>query len=176
MERRKWQNPEAILREIGLKHSQTFVDVGCGDGFFAIPAARLVGKGGKVYGLDVNSEAIGHLVRKAEKEGLANLLLTVGRAEDLILCEACADFVFFGIVLHDFDDPFKVLINAKRMLKPTGCLVDVDWKKEPMEIGPPMVIRFSKQKAISLLKEAGFMIATVKKSETYHYMIIASML
>jgi cyclopropane fatty-acyl-phospholipid synthase-like methyltransferase len=43
-ERRKWQNPEAILSEIGLKSGQTFVDIGCGDGSFAIPAARLVKK------------------------------------------------------------------------------------------------------------------------------------
>ena len=46
-ERRKWQNPEAILVDIGLAPGFTFVDVGCNDGFFALPAARVVGEGGK---------------------------------------------------------------------------------------------------------------------------------
>lgn len=172
-ERRKWQNPEAILFEIGLEAGQTFIDVGCGDGFSTIPAARMVGKEGRVYGLDVDPEAIRCLGEKAEKEGLTQLVLKVGEAEKLIVCEGCADFVFFGIVLHDFGDPFRVLTNARRTLKPTGCLVDVDWKKEKMELGPPTVVRFSEQEAVSLIKKAGFSIDSVKKSGHYHYIITA---
>jgi ubiquinone/menaquinone biosynthesis C-methylase UbiE len=172
-ERGKWQNPEVILCEIRLKPSQTFVEVGCGDGFFTVPAARIVGKSGKVYGLDTDSEAIRYLREKAKKEGLTNLVLKVGKTEELILCEGCADFVFFGNVLHDFDEPSRVLLNAKVMLKPSRCLVDVDWKKEPMKFGPPLTIRFSEQKAISLTRNAGFKIDAVKKSGAYHYMITA---
>jgi hypothetical protein len=43
-----------------------------------------------------------------------------------------------GIDLHDFRDPRKVLNSAKVMLKPTGRLIDPDWKRESMEIGPPL--------------------------------------
>ena len=50
--RRKWQNPEDILREIGLETGMTFLDIGCGNGFFTLPAARMVGPAGQVYGLD----------------------------------------------------------------------------------------------------------------------------
>jgi len=122
-ERRTWQNPKAILTQIGLKHSFTFVDVGCGYGFSALPAAKLVGKDGKVYGLDSNDEAIRKLKEKAAEKGVDNLYLKVGKAEENILCEACADIAFLGIVLHDFNDPIQVLKNSKRMLKPTGKLV-----------------------------------------------------
>jgi ubiquinone/menaquinone biosynthesis C-methylase UbiE len=45
-DRLRWQNPKAILDRIGLKLSSTFVDLGCGEGFFAIPAAQIVGKNG----------------------------------------------------------------------------------------------------------------------------------
>ena len=41
-ERRKWQNPEDILAEIGLRSGMTFMDIGCCQGFFTIPAARIV--------------------------------------------------------------------------------------------------------------------------------------
>ena len=47
-ERRKWQNPEAILSSIGLRPGFTLIDIGCGSGFFALPAAKIVGKKGKV--------------------------------------------------------------------------------------------------------------------------------
>lgn len=172
-ERREWQDPNAILLGIGLKKGKTFVDVGCGEGFFAIPAARLVGESGKVYGLDIDEEAIDILRENAKKEKLGNLKLKVGAAEDTILCKGCADVVFFGIDLHDFNNPEKVLLNARRMLRPSGRLVDVDWKKEPMGIGPPLKIRFSKDEAVRRIEQAGFRTVVVKDAGPYFYLIIA---
>lgn len=173
VERRRWQNPEAILAEIGLRPGFTFMDIGCGEGFFALPAARLVGEGGKVYALDINEDAIRRLKEKAVNEGLRNIELKVGVAEETVLCEACADIVFLSIVLHDFEDPARVLRNARRMLKHTGRLIDLDWRKEPMEPGPPLRIRFSEEQAASRIKAAGFRIEAVKELGPYHYMIIA---
>jgi ubiquinone/menaquinone biosynthesis C-methylase UbiE len=173
-ERRKWQNPDAILVNVGVKSGLKFVDVGCGDGFFAVPAARLVGNIGKVYGVDADPEAIGRLKEKAAKERLRNLSLKVGMAEETVFCDVCADVVFFGIVLHDFRDPSKVLSNAKRMLKPTGRLIDLDWKKEPMQLGPPLQIRFSEEKASNLIEAAGFKIDNIKEEGPHHYIMLAT--
>jgi ubiquinone/menaquinone biosynthesis C-methylase UbiE len=172
-ERRRWQNPEATLRDIGLSSNFTFVDLGCGDGFFALPAARLVGKKGRVYALDENHDAIARLNEKATVEGLENLETKVGEAERVIFCERCADIVFLGIVLHDFSDPVGVLRNAKRMLKATGRLIDLDWRKEPMELGPPLHVRFSEDEAVRLIESVGLKISAVKESGPFHYMIIA---
>jgi ubiquinone/menaquinone biosynthesis C-methylase UbiE len=171
-ERRKWQNPEAILSGIGVKPGVTLADIGCGGGFFALPAARMVGEKGKIYGLDVNEAAISSLKEQAAKEGLKNLHLTVGRAEDIIVCEKCADIVFFGMVLHDFQEPSRVLENAKIITKPTGRLVDLDWKKEP-SFGPPRHIRFDEATASRLIQGAGFKIESIKDSGQYHYLITA---
>ncbi|OGO20845.1 MAG: hypothetical protein A2Z15_01370 [Chloroflexi bacterium RBG_16_50_11] len=171
-ERRKWQDPEAILSGIGLKAGLTFADIGCGGGFFALPAARIVGNKGKIYGLDANPASIAALKEQAEREGLKNLYLTSGRAEDTIICERCADIVFFGMALHDFQDPSKVLQNARNIIKPAGRLVNLDWKKEAA-LGPPMHIRFDENKASHLIKNAGFTIESVKDSGLYHYLIIA---
>lgn len=172
-ERRKWQNPEETLKNIGLKPGFSFVDVGCGSGFFALPAAAIVGSRGRVYGVDVDSEAIDELKREASRRNLENLVLKIGRAEDVILCERCADIVFFGIDFHDFQDQIKVLHNARKMLKPEGRLIDLDWKKEPMDVGPPSEIRFSQKKAVGLIEAASFKVETVRDSGSYHYIITA---
>jgi len=172
-ERRKWQNPEAILAEIGLKTGLTFVDIGCGGGFFALPAARIVGKNGKVYGIDISAESINELKEMAHREGLGNLELTAGKAEDVVLCARCADIAFLGIVLHDFENPLKVLENARKMLSPEGRLVNLDWKKAPTPVGPPVPIRFSEEKAIKLIEAAGFKGLTVRDNGPYHYLITA---
>lgn len=172
-ERRKWQDPEAILAQAGLKAGDIFVDVGCGGGFFTLPAARAVGPKGKVYAVDANEESINELRAIAHKEGLANVEARVGRGEETRFCEGCADIVFFGIVLHDFDDPAKVLENARKMLKPKGRLVNLDWKAEATPMGPPLWKRFSVEKAEGLIKAAGFNIEKVANPGPYHYMIVA---
>ncbi|MFQ5762466.1 MAG: class I SAM-dependent methyltransferase, partial [Candidatus Bathyarchaeia archaeon] len=172
-ERRRWQNPEATLAVIGLKPGFTFIDIGCGEGFFALPAARFVGDRGKVYGIDADGDAVGRLKEKAAKEGLRNVSLTAGEAEETVLCDACADIIFFGIVLHDFRDAAKVLMNAKKMLKPTGRLINLDWKKEPMSLGPPQRIRFSEEEAARRIKAAGFSVEATKEAGPSHYLIVA---
>jgi ubiquinone/menaquinone biosynthesis C-methylase UbiE len=174
-ERRKWQNPENVLAEIGLQPGMTFMDVGCGQGFFTIPAAKIVGESGKVYASDVNEANINKLQEKVTAAGLTNVIAQTGKAEDLKLCDVCADVIFFGIVLHDFQDPLKVLANAHAMLKPTGRLVNLDWKKEPMEFGPPLHIRFSQEKATQFIEASGFKIQTTKASGLYHYIISANL-
>ena len=100
--------------------------------------------------------------------------MTVGKAEEVVICDSCADIIFFGVVLHDFEDAASVLKNAKRMLKPTGRLVDLDWKKEPMELGPRIQKRFSVDDAARLINNAGFRIENIKDAGLYHYMILAS--
>ena len=59
------------------------------------------------------------------------------------------------------------------MLKSTGRLVNLDWRKEPMELGPPLQIRFSEKEAKSLIENTGFTIEAVKDVGSYHYIITA---
>jgi ubiquinone/menaquinone biosynthesis C-methylase UbiE len=173
-ERRNWQNPEELLESIGLRTGHTFVDVGCGEGFFALPAARIIGPGGRVYGIDINRGALDRLDAAARSLGLENITLLEGEGEEIVPCEGCADFVFFGIDLHDFRDPRKVLQNAGRILIPaTGRLVDLDWKKLRMSFGPPHEIRFSLEEAEALIAGEGFELVAREDSGPYHYLIVA---
>jgi len=171
--RKKWHEPETTLKEIGLRADMVFMDVGCGDGFFTIPAARLVGEKGKVYAVDADASAINRLKHKAVEKGLRNLNATVGAAEETVFCNECADIVFYSIVLHDFRDPAKVLQNAKRMIQPAGKLVNLDWKKKLMPFGPPVQIRFSEEQAANLIKQADFRIESIRDAGRYHYVITA---
>jgi ubiquinone/menaquinone biosynthesis C-methylase UbiE len=172
-ERRKSQDPEAILLKAGLKPGMSLVDIGCGQGYFAIPAAKIAGKSGRVYGIDIDGEGIEALNDRAFREGLENIKTFKGRAEDTLACEGCADLVFFGICLHDFQDPSRVLENAKRMFKPSGILVDLDWKKLHMEDGPPYDIRFSQDKASKLMRDAGFSIRSSEDLGPKYYLMVA---
>jgi ubiquinone/menaquinone biosynthesis C-methylase UbiE len=169
--RRSWYSPEAVLQD--LQAGMVFVDVGCGDGFFSILAARKAGEKGRVYSVDSDASAIEKLNRKARETGLKNIVSKVAAAEETVFCVGCADFVFFSMVLHDFDDPAKVLKNAREMVKPSGMLIDLDWKKQEMAFGPPLRIRFSEVHASSLIGKAGFQIVNVRPAGSYHYIVTA---
>jgi ubiquinone/menaquinone biosynthesis C-methylase UbiE len=171
--RKRWHDPAKTLKAAGLTEGMTFIDLGCGEGFFAIPAAQIVGEKGRVYAVDINADAVERLKRTAAEKGFKNLTATAGAAEETVFCEQCADFVFFGTVLHDFKDPARVLRNAKRMIKPAGVLVDLDWKRKFMPLGPPMAIRFSEEHASNLLTQTGFRVENVKDQGRYFYIIMA---
>jgi ubiquinone/menaquinone biosynthesis C-methylase UbiE len=171
--RRAWYNPAEILKTAGLCSGMVFMDIGCGDGFFSLLAAETVGEAGKVYAVDMDGLAIEKLNRKAKVQGLKNVHAMVGAAEETVFCSHCADLVFYSMVLHDFKDPVKGMCNAKQMLKSTGKLVNLDWKKTLMPFGPPVHIRFSEQDAQTLIEKAGFTLENVKDAGPYHYIITA---
>jgi ubiquinone/menaquinone biosynthesis C-methylase UbiE len=154
-----------------LRSGMTFVDVGCGEGFFTFLAAKQVGKQGKVFAVDVDSSAIQKLKNKADAEGLKNITAKVGSGEETVFCNKCADVIFYSIVLHDFSDPAKVLKNARLMVKSDGRLIDLDWKKQEMHFGPPVEIRFNEEQASNLIRNAGFQIDNVKSVGSYHYVV-----
>jgi ubiquinone/menaquinone biosynthesis C-methylase UbiE len=166
--RRSWYSPESVLAD--LREGMTFVDVGCGDGFFSILAAKKVGPKGRVYAVDIDASRVKMLQDKAEAEKLSNIAVSVGRAEDALFCKGCADIVFYSMDLHDFEDQVQVLANAKSMLRTTGKVIDLDWKKVKMEFGPPYDIRFSEKRVTEMMTAAGF---TVKVNDAgpYHYLI-----
>ncbi|MCW3996448.1 MAG: class I SAM-dependent methyltransferase [Candidatus Bathyarchaeota archaeon] len=169
--RRSWYNPEAILSD--LHAGMVFADIGCGDGFFSILAAKKVGASGKVYAVDIDPSAVRKLQAQAAKQGLNNINAVVGKAEDTVFCRGCVDLVFYSMNLHDFNDAGKVLANARLMVKADGELVDLDWEKKQMPFGPPEAIRFSGKKASELINSAGFRVKSVNAAGPYHYVVIA---
>jgi ubiquinone/menaquinone biosynthesis C-methylase UbiE len=169
--RRSWYNPEAIIAD--LKAGMTFADIGCGDGYFTILAAKKVGAKGKVYAVDIDPSGVEKLKDSAKAQGLTNIAAQVGEAEGTVFCRECVDFILFSMDLHDFRDPTKVLFNAKEMLKPSGLVVDLDWKKVSMPFGPPVAIRFSEKHVAGLLQTAGLTVIDVRDAGLYHYVVTA---
>ena len=76
--RRTWYNPENILKNSGLNKGMTFMDIGCGEGFFSILAAQIVGETGTIYAVDTDEQGIQKLNAKAKQQNLNNIKTTVG--------------------------------------------------------------------------------------------------
>jgi len=70
--------PIKILKEAGMHSGMTVLDFGCGPGGFSVAAARLVGRKGRVYALDIHPLAIRWIQCRAAREHLDNIQTIFG--------------------------------------------------------------------------------------------------
>jgi ubiquinone/menaquinone biosynthesis C-methylase UbiE len=115
-------NPYGRLSTAGLKPGQKVLEVGCGPGFFTIPAARIVGDVGFVYALDVNPVAVEHVQRKIQRQGLKNIQVMYADASRTSLPAESVDVAFLFAVIHAFPDVGEVMKEMHRVLKTNGAL------------------------------------------------------
>ena len=83
------------LSKLKLQNCSKVIDIGAGTGSISIEAA-LIASNGKVYSIEVNSEAIELLEKNAEKFKVSNMDIIQGCAPDAISGLDCIDRVFIG--------------------------------------------------------------------------------
>ena len=103
-ERRKILPPKKTLNMIGLNKNQIFIDIGCGIGYFSIPASKSVGIKGKVYALDTSIEMIQELERRISENKITNIETIISDPYDFKLNSDIATFAFMANVLHEVDE------------------------------------------------------------------------
>ena len=119
------QSGEAIVERIGVTAGMKVLDVGCGDGTTALPAAQ---RGADVLGVDIACNLVAAGNARAHAEGLANLRFQEGDASDLRdLSDESFDLVmsFFGAMFAP--KPFDVAKELVRVTRPGGRIVMGNW-------------------------------------------------
>lgn len=172
-ERRRWEDPAKIVLRLGLRRGHSFLDVGSGPGFFALEAARIVGQEGHVVCVDSDPAAANMCSENLARAGFSNFSVLASRIEDVELSPTSFDVALVADVLHDFEDPLKVLRKVFHTLRIGGVLGVVDWKKRETAFGPPLEIRLSYQECVGLLVGAGFRVVEKDDSLPYHYLVVA---
>jgi ubiquinone/menaquinone biosynthesis C-methylase UbiE len=119
------ESGEALVGSIGVKKGLKVLDLGCGDGTTAVPAAKL---GADVLGVDIAANLVAAGNRRVEQEGLSNLRFQEGDATDL----AGLDDRSFDLVVSIFGAmfaprPFDVAKEMVRVTRPGGRIVMGNW-------------------------------------------------
>ena len=74
---KEWQtyfSPRKTLVALGLKKGMVVADLGCGYGTFTNAAARIVGKNGEVYAIDIDREMLRVVTKRAREKHLKNVI------------------------------------------------------------------------------------------------------
>ena len=116
-------DPIKTLRGAGLEPGQTVLEVGCGTGFFTVPAARLIGDQGCLVAMDVLSEFVERTARKVQAADLANVRVVKRDALDTGLdFETIDTALLFGVIPFPALPLSRLLPEMHRVLKPKGTL------------------------------------------------------
>ena len=109
-----------------LAPGDAILDIGCGAGVDSLVAARLVGEGGRVTGIDATPAMIERARAHQARLGLANVTFQVGEAEALPFPDATFDAVISNGVFNLTLDKEKALKETHRGMKPGGRLLLAD--------------------------------------------------
>jgi SAM-dependent methyltransferase len=119
------ESGEALVESLGIGPGIAMLDLGCGDGTTALPAARA---GADVLGVDIAANLVAAGRERAASAGLANLRFEEGDASNLIeLADRRFDLVLsmFGAMFAP--RPFDVAREMVRVTRPGGRIVMGNW-------------------------------------------------
>ena len=170
-DRWKFLNPDRILEMLGLEKDMTFADLGCGTGYFSIPASAIVRK---VYAIDVQQEMLDILNSKIKNGNVTNIESNLSDGNSIPLENGSTDILFMANVFHEIEDQEFMLAEVKRVLSEQGKLVIIDWNKVEMDMGPPVSERLSPEEVILICSKNGFENEMNTDAGPYNYILVFS--
>jgi ubiquinone/menaquinone biosynthesis C-methylase UbiE len=125
--RRHIHNPAAILGAY-VGPGDSVLDIGPGMGYFTIPLARMVGPAGRVTAIDIQEKMLAALARRAEKNGVSEIVRIHRATTESLGDHPRADFVLTFWMVHEVPDQKSFLTQIFNLMKPGGRFLIVEPK------------------------------------------------
>jgi len=148
--------PQETLIALGLNAEIDFADIGCGIGYFTIPAASIVKPPHVVYALDPSAEMIAEAQKRADEAGISHIKFVLSDPLDFRIPNSSVDFALLANVFHEIPEKELFIRLVKDILRPSGKLALVEWNHQIMDVGPPENHRISEEETDRWMCEGGF--------------------
>jgi ubiquinone/menaquinone biosynthesis C-methylase UbiE len=164
-----FSDPAANIAKLGLNDGMKVVDVGAGSGFYTFEAAKKVGASGRVYAVEVQKDLLERVRSTGATQGLHNIEVIWGDVEKIggtKLREAIANAVIASNILFQIEKKDDFVLEIKRLLKPGGKALVVDWSSASA-LSPKTLV--SSAAAQTLFEKAGFKLDQSFDAGDHHY-------
>jgi len=156
--REREEDCRRLLAELDVQAGQVICDLGCGNGFYTLPLARLTGKQGKVYAVDIQREMLKLLGQRARAAKISNVVPVLGTATNPRLPQDTFDLVLLVDVYHEFSHPEEMLRAIRKSLKPDGRIALAEFRAEDPEVPIKPLHKMSKKQILNEFTANGFKI------------------
>ncbi|MGI9427169.1 MAG: class I SAM-dependent methyltransferase [Bythopirellula sp.] len=124
------EQPQKLLKALGVKPGQIVCDFGCGNGYHTLRLAHRVGPRGRVYAVDIQEEMLELLQARAEPRGITNIELVLATDTNPKLPTGKLDMLLMVDVYHELFEPQAILEAIHSSLNETGRMVLVEFREE----------------------------------------------
>ena len=160
---------EHILNKLDLEQSDVFVEIGAGTAFFSIAFLQQA-KPSILYACDISKTMLSWIKENVIPD--YPLIHPLQNHEASVpLSDGIANFVFMIHLHHELENPEQILDEAFRILRTSGKVLVVDWKKLDMAEGPPIQIRCTPEDVKSQMKNSGFKHIQISNELEKHFFV-----
>lgn len=170
-----FSDPENNIKQFALASGMMVADFGSGSGFYSMAAAKAVMPGGKVFAVDIQKNLLEKLKNGARQNHISNIDIVWGDLEHLggtKLRESSMDAVIACNLFFQIENKDALCLEAKRILRPNGRIMVVDWGGSFGGVGPQETDVISKIKMSDLFLDHGFVLDREIAAGAEHYGLI----
>lgn len=155
-ERSRQERTDMLLAALAIKSGQVVCDMGCGNGYYTLQLAKLVGPKGRVLAVDIQPEMLRLLAERAKEAEVENIESIQGTLIDPRLPEGEVDLILVVDVYHEFSHPEHMLAAMRKSLKPKGRLALVEFRAEDPTVPIKPLHKMSKAQILKELPANGY--------------------
>jgi len=130
-----------------------------------------VGASGRVYGVDIDPELVRHLNRRVRDAALRNVHVILADPGDPLLPEPVDRFLVVDTWHHIEDQP-GYLALMRKLLRPGGQVVMIDFQKKELPVGPPLAMKVAREDLIRQMEANGFHLSKEHSFLPYQYFLV----
>jgi cyclopropane fatty-acyl-phospholipid synthase-like methyltransferase len=131
--RQREEDCKTMLAELGVKKGNVVCDLGCGNGFYSLKLAEMVGNEGKIIAVDIQPEML-EMLRKRAGDSVKNIETVVCTEDDPKVAQESVDLVLMVDVYHELSKPAEVLGHVRKSLKKGGRVALVEFRGEDEKV------------------------------------------
>jgi len=167
---------EGVLKKSGLEANMKVGDFGCGGrAYFALQAAKLVGKDGLVYAIDIlkaHLKSVDDLARFYNFKNIKTVWADLEIPGSTKIESGSLDFVIITNLFFQTKKHQEIWQEVARVLKTGGKVFVADWGRAASPIGPPIEMRTDVGKIKNMAQNYQFSLIDEFPAGPYHFGLV----